>query len=838
MIDRLRSFFLSVICLVLLCQASLVLGQTDTSVISILKGLEKRFEVVFSYSPKLLETLSLTFDSEGDNLDIILEKLSNQLPLKFEKAGESSVLVIPVRSPLKFSVSDINDQASINLIYIVHNNQAPRYILPNEGVYTIEKTFPTDSLSINTSFYKPLNTTVAHVNQLNGQVKLSPDTVDLGEVTILSYITSGVNSVLGDHRIEVSMRDLNLLAGETDSDVFQVLQAIPGIRSPNGKPGSLNLRGGPFDQNLMLFDNIPIYHTGHFFGTFSPYNPGIVDQINIYRGGLPAALGGRVGGVIDIKTQQEVPDSTSTGVLVNTVYAGLEFKTPIVKDKLGLLLSYRSRLPFDDLPPKLDAYYDLNFQGSRIASNILDGPAELRDMNLDFNDLNGKLVYQPNDKHNISLSFLNIDNDFRYTLTGSDRTRVESESSTLDNWGITLAWHADLSEKSKLMARYTSSSFRLREQRGDVQQGNEIFREFVTNGIDDSGIDLRLEHKASKNTSLIVGYKRSDHTVTFDERRQGTNPGIIDRRNGSGSINSIYASVDQQIDNKLIINAGLRTNYFSVGQQSFFAPRLFLTYLVSKSFFLKGSASGSYQFVRQSFADDFDDFRISNQFWALADENIPVLKGKQYMGGGLLDYGSWLFDLELYVKQVNNVVRPGGVGTPPNIIGDLDVKGVDLLVKKRWVGFESWVSYSLSHAQETFRERNGRVVQDTFYDQRHVLNFKSIFPVNRWNFALSWSLMSGVPVYPPDPDEVNGPGSQNFTLQYSGRFPAQHQMDLSASYRFTKPSSGVKGVLGMSIQNVYNRQNVINSFQQNVNVNNPIRFGLGFSPNIQLKITF
>lgn len=837
MTNRLRSVFLSTICVLLFFQSNLLFGQAQRSVISVFKALEKRFDVVFSYNPNLLESLSFVAKNENSGLEDALNEISKSVPLKFEKVGDKSILVIPVRSTLKFQVRDVNDQAPINLVYIEYNKASPRYIIPEGSIYSIDQTFPTDSVVIHTSFYQPFKAVINDITRSGGVVTMTPDTVDLGEVTILSYLTSGVNSVLGDHRIEVNMADLSLLAGETDGDIFQVLQAIPGIRSPNGKPGSLNLRGGPFDQNLMLFDNIPIYHTGHFFGTFSPYNPGIVDKISVFRGGLPVNLGGRVGGVVDIRTQEEVPDSLTAGFLLNTVYGGLELKAPVVKNKLGLLFSYRSRLPFDDLPPKLDAYYDLNFQGSRISTGILSGPAELRDLNLDFSDLNGKLVYHASDKHNLSLSFLNIQNDFRYALVTNNQGRIESESSTLDNWGLTFEWDAQLSERLNLKTRYTSSSFRLREQRGDMQQGNEVFREFVTNGIDDKSFELNFNHEVGQHTALTFGYKLSDHTITFDERRRGTNPGVVDQRNGSGSINSIYASINHQVDSKFIIDAGLRTNYFSIDNQSFLAPRLFLTYLVTKFFFLKGSASGAYQYARQSFADDFDDFRISNQFWTLADENIPVLKGKQFMFGGLLDYGSWLLDIELYAKKVNNVIRPGNNPTP-NITGDLDVVGADLLIKKRWDGFESWISYSLSHAQETFRERNQEVQQDTFYDQRHVLNLKAIAPVNRWNLALSWSLMSGVPVYEPDQDQVNGPGSQNFSLAYSGNFPSQHQLDLSASYQFSNPDASWRGVLGFSLQNVYDRENIINAFQSNVMVNNPIRFGLGFSPNIQLKITF
>ena len=50
------------------------------------------------------------------------------------------------------------------------------------------------------------------------------------------------------------MRDLGLLAGDTDGDILNVLKSLPGIRTPDGKPGSLNFRGSTFDHTLIYFE--------------------------------------------------------------------------------------------------------------------------------------------------------------------------------------------------------------------------------------------------------------------------------------------------------------------------------------------------------------------------------------------------------------------------------------------------------------------------------------------------------------------------------------------------------------------------------------------------------
>ena len=129
--------------------------------------------------------------------------------------------------------------------------------------------------------------------------------------------------------------------------------AMPGIKTPSGKPGELTIRGSQFSNNLIYYDNIPVYHQGHYFGTISPFNPDVVDKMYVYRGALPAQRGGRVGGLIDIRSSDDIPDELHGGLSLNTVYNAAQIKFPLVENKLGLILSSRSNYPFENLSPKI-----------------------------------------------------------------------------------------------------------------------------------------------------------------------------------------------------------------------------------------------------------------------------------------------------------------------------------------------------------------------------------------------------------------------------------------------------------------------------------------------------
>ena len=816
--------------------------QQPIPLIQLLERVSTEHNITFSYSVRLVTGLQITPPTSYADLAGTLSYISEQLPLNFQEADTGNYSIVPVRVPLQFKVADANDQAPIELVYVTVNRKKQVYLIPQNGTYQLSNSFPTDSLEIRTSFYNPILTTAGAITRNNGLVLLSQDTVNLGEVTVMSYLTSGVNSFMGDHHLEVDMNQLGLIAGETDGDIFQVLQAIPGIRSPNGKPGSLNFRGSPFSQNLTLFDNIPIYHTGHFFGTFSPYNPGMIDRMAVYRGVLPSRYGGRVGGLIEVQTSDQVPDSTTVGVVLNTVMGGIEVKARVTP-KVALFVSGRSSFSTDPLVPKLRAFRDLNFQGSNISQRQLNNPRlSLEELDIDFSDVNARLVYDIGSKHKLFASYLNIDNKLFYEVDEQGVRNNVTHSNSLTNEGYNFAWRGLWSERFTSNFSFTHSDFKIFEDRQRMRDNNGDRRDIITNAIDDTRFTARFDFKANANTRFDFGYEFTQHDVVFEEDQDGPDAIEIDPRNGNAQIHSFHGSIEKQYFEKLIINAGLHVDLFSITDQQFFDPRVSLTYLANKSLFLKASGGRSHQYIRQSFSEDFDDFRIGNQFWVLTNREQQVVEGRQFMIGALYDKGDWLLDLEIYTNKIQNINRPGLIdpqGRQPDLLGDLETVGADFLVKKRWTAFETWLSYTWANTEELFNEREGSSA--AYFDQRHVMNVKWLYPRDRWSIALSWNLMSGLPVRLPDEDEIEdpmGPDPDEIRVPYDGRFPVQHQMDLSATYQFSNPDAGWKGIIGLSILNLYDRQNIINVFQENVFVGDEIRYGVGFAPNLQLKFIF
>ncbi|MBI3260661.1 MAG: TonB-dependent receptor, partial [Ignavibacteriae bacterium] len=91
------------------------------------------------------------------------------------------------------------------------------------------------------------------------------------------------------------IRKMPALLGETD--VFRVLQMLPGVKSPSELSSGLYVRGGSPDQNLVLLDNVVVYNPSHLGGFLSTFNNDALRDVRLIKGGFPSEYGGRLSSV-------------------------------------------------------------------------------------------------------------------------------------------------------------------------------------------------------------------------------------------------------------------------------------------------------------------------------------------------------------------------------------------------------------------------------------------------------------------------------------------------------------------------------------------------------------
>lgn len=123
-----------------------------------------------------------------------------------------------------------------------------------------------------------------------------------------------VTASLSRSRASATGRDIIVLKGESFRDLpvhslDELLRYVPGVevqqRGPQGAQADILIRGGTFQQVLVVLDGIRVNDplTGHFNG-YIPVTPSEIDRIEILKGAASAIYGSEaVGGVIHIITR-------------------------------------------------------------------------------------------------------------------------------------------------------------------------------------------------------------------------------------------------------------------------------------------------------------------------------------------------------------------------------------------------------------------------------------------------------------------------------------------------------------------------------------------------------
>ena len=198
----------------------------------------------------------------------------------------------------------------------------------------------------------------------------------------------------------------------------------------------------------------------------------------------------------------------------------------------------------------------------------------------------------------------------------------------------------------------------------------------------------------------------------------------------------LYASFNSAQEKPLGISVGLRWNHFQQTSKGYLEPRLRLWYNLSKTISLHANVGKYHQFVSQLLEFRGQRAGIETPIWVLAgEEKVPVLSATQYQVGMVYHAGGWVVDVQGYRKTIDCLTSlASGFELAPREkykLGTSSVRGIDILIKKRWNAYRTWISYSISKVDYHF---------DTFfdtefpapYDQRHNLNWTSPFEGGRF----------------------------------------------------------------------------------------------------------
>ncbi|MHA7058533.1 TonB-dependent receptor domain-containing protein [Aquimarina sp. M1] len=832
---------------------------------TILKDLENSFDIKFSFNPKVIKGEKVTVFRKT-SLENTLKTIQLQTSILFEKVNERYYIIRKKTKKGRISICgyllDKTTQKPLIDAFVENINQSKSAITDDKGYFQLFLSKPTDTIATRFLGYKSRQFIAKDLTSEDCiEIFLSEDDFQLEEIVITEYLTSGISREGASSAINIDPSKLGILPRLVEPDVLQTLQFLPGVQSPSETASALHIRGGTPDHNLILWDGIKMYNSGHFFDLLSIFNPYITENIKLFRSSTEARYGSRISGVVDIESKNELPKDFGFGVGFNMTNADVYIEIP-VDESFGFIIS--GRRAFTDFieTSTFRSYSERAFQSIRffVDNQELDQETVENENVFFFNDLTVKAILELSEDEKVTISSIFTNNKLEYKLNirniqGFSELVDENQRDNLKfvNQGANMRWDKKWNNHFSHTANIYFSNYDfnyngLRELR--ASSDNFLFFENnieEQNTIRDAGTSIRTNWRINSNHSFESGYDFSSNDVNYNADYSAEN--ISFNESDNNITHAVFGEYKYNLDKKLKVSAGIRGNYFSVLDKTYWEPRINLEINLSEDIIAKIAAERRNQVISQVSNYLPNDFNLDNQIWLLADsEFVSLLSSDQISGGFTISKDNWYIDIEGYYKSTTGLTSfaNGFNGVLDLATGESEVFGLDILIKKRIKDYRTWVGYSFTDQYFKFENANeGRYFPGNF-DIRHYLSWIHSYQWNNFEFSLGWTIRTGRPYTPASGiTETDEFLFINYEDVNSQRLSTYHRLDFSASYNFNLSKKNTwRSKIGFSLFNLYNRENILNRtyslrFDNDTYLLQEMNtFSAGITPNLSFRIDF
>ena len=663
------------------------------------------------------------------------------------------------------------------------------------------------------------------------------DLQKLSEVVVSGYIVKGINK-LSNGSFEIKVSEFDILPGLIETDVLQAVQAFPGIQSINETVSNINIRGGSHDQNLILWDDIKMYQSGHFFGLISMFNPQITQRVSLTKNGSPTELTDGVSGTISMETVKDVNETFNGNIGVNFIDANGFVDVPIGK-KSSLQVAARKALSDFTETPTYNNFFERISQDTEVESNSMS--ITNSDKTFDFYDASLRWIYKINKNDRLRVNFINAANELVFNENTTINSVEDSRESSLSQNSIAAAISYSRTWNTKWQTVFEAyeTDYKLKSINANLLDSQRFLQE---NKISETSVKLKVNHKFNNKLQLLSGYHFVETKMTnlddVDVPRFRLLVSEVVRTHGVFSQLS-YKSNDKQTN----LTSGLRYNYIDKFSKHLLEPRLSFSHKFLDFFSVEVLGEFKHQNSSQiiNFQNDF--LGIEKRRWQLSNDNdIPVIQSRQASLGLSYSKSGWLISAEGYYKKIKGITTQSqGFQNQYEFVrtsGFNEVRGLDFIVRKRLNNFNSWLSYSFMNSDYTFSDLS----EETFpsnYDIRHAITLGTNYTSGKLKVSAGLNWNSGRPTTTPvEANEISN-GEINYNSTNSSTLKDYLRVDVSALYNF-RLSSATNANLGLSVWNLLNRENIINSFYR-INDNDVTEVqqqSLGITPNLVFRVNF
>ena len=788
--------------------------------------LEEKFGVHFVYDA------SLPLEKQGGRADAAtLEQALRQLfwgsDIGFELKGDHVIL----RKISRLTISGLITDAATGETLIGAGATSGKHgtVSNSFGFYSLTIPGEKDRVDVTFSYvgYLPKTLTIPAGRDTTVHVRLVPG-ASLEEAVVTAPRESGIASTrMGAIEVPVAaVKSVPALFGE--ADVLKTIQLLPGVQGGTEGFSGLYVRGGGPDENLLLLDGIPLYHAEHMLGIFSVFQPEAVKKVTLYKGSFPARYGGRISGIVDVRTNDGNLYETHGSVGVSMIGEKLHIEGPVWKGKTSYSLSARGMHTLLLTPViKLTGF----------------------DGNYFFYDLDAKFAHRFSGRDRLYFNVYHGLDKFHYResnkvfdgRTGQPFTDTQKLGIRWGNTVAALRWNHVVGPRlfmntTVAFNRYhmrMDSDMRTREIKADGDTEDSQVQFDYRSGMRDWVAKADFDYTPTSSHKFKFGAEYTFHTFVpetltgYGRQRVNESPQAdttLYMRSNSlqrGHEASLYAEDEIRLGSHLSLNPGLRATLFNTQGKTYWSiePRLNAKVNFTEDWWAKASYSRMSQYVHLLSSSQIT---LPVDLWVPITRNIRPETADQFSLG--LYFGGlpgWNFSVEGYYKAIRNVLeyKEGAVflfdssGWESKVeAGSGRAMGVELFIEKTTGKTTGWLGYTLAKSDRLFPSINHGQRFPYRYDRRHSVNLVVNHRFNeKFDISLVWNFASGgVTTLPERRIVASSPAGEPryvdlVSSRNNFRLPASHTLNLG--FNFHRRHTRGESIWNLSVYNVYNHMN-------------------------------
>jgi len=598
------------------------------------------------------------------------------------------------------------------------------------------------------------NNTQITVNKLDTfiVVLLEPANINLNEVNVYASRTGVQASSLESLKTSESYN----LAGTT-KDIFRSVQMLPGVSSNNAASARYNVRGGTYDENLMLINGIEVeepYHIKVFpLASVGIFNIDLTQSIDFSAGGFSAEYGNALSSVLNVGYRKANNDSITGRINLGMIDLGLVAEIPLGKKSSLLFGARRSFLDpivkivrpdekisirYYDIQIKFD--YDISNRNkiSLLAIYSKDKDKFGPEINRSVSTRNGTFMNNP------IIITKTVSNNYLLDAGYNDLILALSGRHILSGKFIINSEFSYYHEKENNPQTNNDTTI-LIYSRPELFNNIYYFRSDVRN-YDITNYEIKLSGKIrfnqNNNSKTAIYVRRSEFDynrsiLTSNEYFNNTQkyPDTVDTiqfPSGVDNNNIQLFKADAykfggfvthllQVSPGFVINMGVRADYFNINKELDISPRVGLTYNIRSG--LKAIAGWGVFYKSPLMKQLKYNYPVS--------ENTRSQKATHYVAGIERKRSSSTFKTEVYYKKYDDLIplRRSSMG---EIIYDIKeniaegyATGIDFEYIVTSTTVDVWFNYSLATSRE--RIKGTTEYYSRYTDQRHTISSMLLF---------------------------------------------------------------------------------------------------------------